>query len=135
NGCFVHEIFFVLYCRAAELKDRALVLLMRDRLLSNLSRIAVLHGDVARWANEIGLLDALLQHVFIVISVAKEREEQLERVGTLGQDMASGECVKDLLNHQTGEDGVNRVRELNLEFLARLEQRGIGERVSLLIGA
>ena len=68
--------------------------------------------------NQIGLFDPDVAYLLIVVFIAKEGEQQLKLIRRLGQDVARSEGVLDLLDNQTGKDGLDVIGQFNIKFFA-----------------
>ena len=103
--------------------------------LHEAAHAAVLHRDITGRAHEIELLEPPAMHLGRVVGEAEVRPVQLHRVRTLGQDLADGQAVLDLLQDEVREHG----QDLQLDPVAVLvhgvEQARIGKAIVLVLGA
>src|SRR5215472_15704140 len=91
---------------------------------------AVLHGDVAGRAYELELAKPPRAHLRRVVGEAEVRPVELHALPALGEHLAHGETVLDLLEHEAGEHGEDLELDAVTELVHAIEQARIGEPIS-----
>src|SRR5215467_6071872 len=120
---------------AAHVDHRNLVRGGRRSPAYEAAHAAVLHGDVTRGAHEVQLTQPPRAHLRRIVGEAEIRPVQLHALRALGQHLAHGETVLDLLEHEAGEHG----EDLELDAVAKLvhavEQARIGQPIAYALRA
>src|SRR5262244_113584 len=115
---------------AAHVDHRDLVRGGRGSPAHEAAHAAVLHGDVAGRAYEVELAKPPRAHLRRVVGEAEVRPVELHALPALGQHLAHGETVLDLLEHEAGEHGEDLELDAVAELVHAVEQARIGQPIA-----
>src|SRR6266446_5592040 len=88
---------------------------------------AILHGDVAGGADQVGLAQPPLPHLRVVAGEADVLPVQLHRLHASRQNLAHGERVLHLLDDEVREHGQDLQLDAIVELVHAVEQPRVGE--------
>src|SRR5712691_7825953 len=120
---------------ASHVDDGDLVARRRRPALHESAHAAVLHGHVARRADQVQLPEPPPTHLGRVVLEAEIGPVQLHGARTLRYDLAHGEAVLDLLEHEGREHGQDLQPYIVAELVHALQQARIGQLVVLPLRA
>src|SRR5499425_2325845 len=120
---------------AAHVDYRDLVRGGRRSSAHEAAHAAVFHGDVARGAHEVQLAQPPRAHLRRIVGEAEIRPVQLHALRALGQHLAHGETVLDLLEHEAGEYGEDLELDAVAELVHAVEQARIGQPIAYALRA
>src|SRR5688572_5146516 len=118
---------------AAHLDHRDVVEITLDALLHEAADGAVLHRHQPGGADQVALLDPHAGLLLGVLFEAEQRPDQLAVVDAARDHLPRPDRVEDLLQHEAGEDALDRVGDLVGILHPLVDERGVLQAVVLLL--
>src|SRR3984893_18156737 len=120
---------------APHVDHRHLISRRGDASLDETPDAAVLHGDVAGGADQVGLLEAAAAHVVGVVGEAEVGPVQLHAPHALRHHLPHRQAVVDLLEHEAGEHGEDLQLDPVAPLVHRVEPTRVDQAIAVLLGA
>src|SRR5215471_13851186 len=89
-----------------------------------------LHGGRLRGAHEVQLAQPPRAHLRRIVGESEIRPVQLHALWALGQHLAHGETVMDLLEHEAGERGEDLELDAVAELVHAVEQARVSQPIA-----